>query len=242
LLIQSAALLLTVLLYQVFPLGYSSAHQLWQPALITGGLAAALSAAFRQRAWWPPLHFAFMPTLWGAQHIDVPAELYLVAFVTLVLVYWSSFRTQVPLFLSGRAAWKAVAGLLPADREFRFIDLGSGLGGLPLHLAATFPRGHFYGTEIAPAPWLISRVRAVLTRSRVRFLRRDYGTLDLGEFDVVFAFLSPAAMPRLWKQAQTQMRPGSLFISLAFAVDRQPAHRVISSPDGPRNALHVWQM
>jgi SAM-dependent methyltransferase len=212
------------------------------PPLIAGALAATLSAACRQRIWWLPLHFAFIPALWGAQQIDAPAEIYLVAFLLLVLFYWSSFRTQVPLYLSGRAAWHAVAGLLPADREFRFIDLGSGLGGLPLYLAANFPRGHFYGTEIAPAPWLISRVRAAVARSRVRFLRRDYRTLDLGEFDVVFAFLSPAAMPGLWQQAQAQMRPGSLFVSLAFAVESHPAQRVIAAAEGSQNALHVWQM
>jgi hypothetical protein len=58
----------------------------------------------------------------------------------------------------------------------------------------------------------------------------------------VFAFLSPAAMPGLWQQAQAQMRPGSLFVSLAFPVESHPAQRVIPASDGPQHALHVWQM
>jgi hypothetical protein len=85
-------------------------------------------------------------------------------------------------------------------------------------------------------------LRAGLKRSRVRFMRRDYASLDLAEFDVVFAFLSPAAMPGLWQQAQAQMRSGSLFISLSFAVDtRQPDH-VVALAEGARHTLYAWRM
>lgn len=73
-------------------------------------------------------------------------------------------------------------------------------------------------------------------------MRRDYATLDLADFDVVFAFLSPAAMPDLWQQAQAQMRSGSLFISLSFAVDtRQPDH-VLTLAEGARHTLYAWRM
>ncbi|HWR77300.1 MAG TPA: class I SAM-dependent methyltransferase, partial [Thiobacillus sp.] len=85
-------------------------------------------------------------------------------------------------------------------------------------------------------------LRAGFKRSRVRFMRRDYATLDLADFDVVFAFLSPAAMPGLWQQAQAQMRSGSLFISLSFAVNtRQPDH-VVTLAEGARHTLYAWRM
>jgi SAM-dependent methyltransferase len=159
-----------------------------------------------------------------------------------VLFYWSTFRTRVPLYLSDRKAWQALTPLLPETQAFRFIDLGSGLGDVLFYLAPRFPQGRFFGTEIAPAPWLISRLRAGLKRSRVRFMRRDYASLDLAEFDVVFAFLSPAAMPALWQQAQAQMGSGSLFISLSFTVDsRQPDH-VVALAEGARHTLYAWRM
>ena len=132
--------------------------------------------------------------------------------------------------------------MLPESLPFRFIDLGSGLGGLLFYLEARFPLGHFYGTEIAPAPWLISRVRAWIKRSGVVFMRRDYAALDLADYDVVFAFLSPAAMPGLWQQAQRQMRSGSLFVSLSFSVDvRKPDH-VVMLAEGERHTLYAWRM
>jgi len=242
LVIQCMALLLAALLNLLLQIPFSVHPALWQLALVQGAIAAGLSVLWRQPAWWPPLHVGFLPAILLALQASVPAWLYLAAFLLLVLFYWSSFRTRVPLFLSDRKAWLAVASLLPETQAFRFIDLGSGLGGVPLYLAPRFPQGRFYGTETAPAPWLISRLRAGFKRSQVRFMRRDYTTLDLADFDVVFAFLSPAAMPDLWQQAQAQMRSGSLFISLSFAVDtRQPDH-VLTLAEGARHTLYAWQM
>lgn len=205
-------------------------------------MAAGLSWLWRQPVWWLPLHLGFFPIILLARQLNLPAWIYLTVFLLLVLFYWSSFRTRVPLFLSDRKAWDAVIPLLPQAVMFRFIDIGSGFGDVPFYLESRFPQASFYGTEIAPAPWFISRVRAWFRHSRVAFLRRDYAVLDLADFDVVFAFLSPAAMPDLWQQAQTQMRRDSLFISLSFAVPaRQPDH-VIHLAEGARHTLYAWRM
>lgn len=242
LIIQCVALLLAAGLNALIQISLPYQPALWQLALAQGGLAAALSRIARQPAWWPPLHFIFFPAILLARQLSVPAGVYLGAFLLLVLFYWSTFRTRVPLYLSDRKTWQALRSLLPETQPFRFIDLGSGLGGVPLYLEPCFPQGRFYGTEVAPAPWLISRLRAWIRRSRVVFLRRDYAALDLAGFDVVFAFLSPAAMPGLWQQAQTQMRSGSLFLSLSFAVDgRQPDH-VLTLAAGARHTLYGWRM
>jgi hypothetical protein len=240
--IQCAALLLVALLWVLFQFLFSFHAVLWQFVLAQGVMAAGLSWLWRQPVWWPPLHLVFFPVILLAEQFNLPAWIYLAAFLLLVLFYWSSFRTRVPLYLSDRKAWDALIPLLPQTTPFRFIDIGSGFGDVLFYLEPRFPQAHFFGTEIAPAPWLISRVRAWLRHSRVSFLRRDYAALDLAGFDVVFAFLSPAAMPSVWQQAQTQMRKGSLLISLSFDVpSRQPDH-VIPLAEGARHTLYVWRM
>lgn len=240
--IQCAATVVAALLFWLLARSGLFEPAFWQFALAQGGAAALLSRWLGQPPWWPPLHLGFLPAIALARQADVPAWVYLVAFSLLVLFYWSSFRTRVPLYLSDRKAWDALASLLPQDRTFRFIDLGSGLGDVLFHLEPRFPLGRFEGAEIAPAPWLISRARAILRRSRSVFMRRDYATLDLGDYDVVFAFLSPAAMPGLWAQAQAQMREGARFVSLSFEVADCPPDEVLSLADGARHTLHVWRM
>ena len=241
LIIQCAAMLLAAFSFVLFHLIFPVSFQLWQLALAQGVIAAGLSRLGRQPVWWFALHLGFFPAIVLAQKMHLPTWLYLVAFLLLVLFYWSSFRTRVPLYLSDRKAWQALVPLLPQAQPFRFIDLGSGLGDVLFYLESRFPLGRFYGTEIAPAPWLISQLRAWYKRSRVHLLRRDYTRLNLMDFDVVFAFLSPAAMPDLWQQAQQQMRPGSLFVSLSFSVSRPPDH-VITLAEGARHTLYAWRM
>ena len=242
LIIQCAALLLTILLNILLKSGYSIQPTLWQLVLAQGGVAALLSSIGRQPVWWVPLHFGFFPAIVLAQSASVPAWVYLGIFLLLVLFYWSTFSTRVPLYLSDRRAWQAIMPLLPQTRTFSFIDLGSGLGDVPLYLESRFQNGRFYGTEIAPAPWLISHVRAWLRHSRVVFMRRNYTTLDLAGFDVVFAFLSPAAMPALWRQAQSQMRSGGLFVSLSFPISTRQPDQVLPLAEGARHTLYVWRM
>jgi len=242
LIIQCIALLLAGFLSALLQTFLLFEPGLWQLGLAQGGIAAAFSLAWRQPVWWPPLHFGFFPVILLTRQLDMPAWVFLAVFLVLVLFYWSTFRTRVPLYLSDRKAWQAMTPLLSETQPFSFIDLGSGLGGLPFYLESRFPQGRFYGTEIAPAPWLISRVRAWLKRSRVIFLRRDYATLNLADFDIVFAFLSPAAMPGLWQQAQAQMRTGSLFVSLSFTVGTRPPDQVVALAEGDRHTLYVWRM
>lgn len=242
LIVQCAALLLVALLTVSLQSIFLFQPALWQLALAQGLVAAGLSRFWRQPSWWLPLHLGFLPVTLFARQFNLPAWIYLAAFLLLVLFYWSSFRTRVPLYLSDRKAWQAVIPLLPSATPFRFIDIGSGFGDVPFYLESRFPLADFYGTEIAPAPWLISRVRAWLKRSRATFWRRDYATLDLANFDVVFAFLSPAAMPGVWQQAQAQMRKGSLLISLSFDVQARKPDQVIDLAEGARHTLYAWRM
>jgi cyclopropane fatty-acyl-phospholipid synthase-like methyltransferase len=167
------------------------------------------------------------------------AGAFLGIFLFLLLLYWSTFRTQVPYYPSGRRVWEEVARQLPLDRPLRIVDIGSGLGGLVLDLARRRPDCDASGIELAPLPWLASRLRALATRSRARFLLGDYDKLNFGDFDVVFAYLSPAAMGSLWRKADAEMRPGSMLLSYEFVIaERAPDRRVVTT--GSRKILHIW--
>ena len=208
-------------------------------ALLQGALAALLSHRLRLAAWWPLIQFLFPLALLGADALQLPPVLFLIAFVFLLGLYWSTFRTQVPFYPSGPAVWDAVAQVLPAERVLRVLDIGSGLGGLVLELARRRPDCAVTGIELAPLPWLLSRWRASLAGSPARFVRGDYERLNFADYDVVFAYLSPAAMPALWRKAHTELRPGSLLLSYEFAIPSHPPSRTIATTDGGP-ALYLW--
>lgn len=208
-------------------------------ALIQGGLALALSFVRRLAPWWLAIQLLFPLALVGGVSLHLPPSLFLAGFLILLLVYWSTFRTQVPYYPSGRRAWDAVAGLLPQDRPVYMIDIGSGLGGLVLDLARRRPDSTFAGIELAPLPWLVSMLRAQFAGGNARFVRGDYEELDFGDYDVVFAYLSPAAMDALWRKASAEMRPGTLLLSYEFAIAAKAPDLTIM-PTGPGPALYGW--
>jgi hypothetical protein len=185
-------------------------------ALLEGAIAAALSRWRRMAPWWPPIQFIFPLMVIVVQALHLPSWFFLAGFLLLLALFWTTFRTQVPFYPSTLSVWNGVAARLPFSA--RFIDIGSGFGGLVLHLAASHSQGSVCGIEVAPLPWLTSWLRARLGRSDAHFIRGDYNRLDLSNYDVVFAFLSPAAMPALWRKACTEMRSGTLLLSYQFPV------------------------
>ena len=224
-------------------------------ALLCGLLAASLSRLAGLARWWLTIQLLFAPALVLMLALDIPPNFFLAAFLILLAVYWSTFRTQVPLYLSSHKVWRALETLLPSSacgREekpcFRFIDLGSGLGGVLTHLASARPDGHYSGVESAPLPFLWSWLRVRL--GGYRNCKVHWGSIwdgsleacDLAQYDVVFAYLSPVPMEQLWRKARAEMRPGTVFISSTFTVPDQAPQQTIQVDDLHRSTLLIWRM
>jgi SAM-dependent methyltransferase len=208
-------------------------------AVLQGVIAAIVSRWHGLAGWWQLIQLLFPAALITTHSLQLPSVIFFAAFVMLLALYWSTFRTQVPFYPSGPAVWKAVEALLPSERPIRFIDIGSGFGGLIFHLARQRPGSNFIGTELAPLPWLASALRNRFRGNHACFLRGDYNCLDFASYDVIFAYLSPAAMPTLWEKARAEMRPGTLLLSYEFLIPEVTPH-LISKPVEGGPALYGW--
>lgn len=211
------------------------------------GLLAAIFSYFSGLAiWWLLIQLLFAPILILMLGAGLPPNLFLAAFLVSMLVYWGTFRTQVPLYLSSDKVWHALERLLPArkaDSSFAFLDLGSGLGGVLTHLAKVRPDGTYAGVEAAPLPFLWSWLRIRLGgyhNSRVHW--GNLWDCDLSQYEVVFAYLSPVPMEKIWRKARAEMRPGTLFVSSTFAVPDQSPHETVPVDDLHRSTLFIWHM
>ena len=215
-------------------------------ALLCGTLAAAFSRLAGLARWWLLIQLLFVPALLLMLSLQLPPNFFLGAFLVLLAVYWSTFRTQVPLYLSSQKIWQAMELLLPAEspgKNFTFMDLGSGIGGILTHLAGARPDGRYYGVEAAPLPFLWSWLRIRL--GGYRNCEVKWGSLwdcDLAQYDVVFAYLSPVPMDELWQKARREMRPGTAFISNTFAVADHPPQQTFTVDDLHRSTLYIWHM
>jgi hypothetical protein len=208
-------------------------------AVVQGLLAAGLTWKFGLARWWRTIQLLFPLAVLAALALQLPSWLFGAAFLLLLGWYWSTFRTQVPYYPSGPVVWDAVRQLLPQDKAPRVIDIGSGLGGLVLYLARSRPDAEVCGIELAPLPYIYSWLRAKLGGSRARFLLGDYEKLDFGRYDLVFAYLSPVAMPALWRKAAAEMCPGSMLASYEFNIPERAPDRIVHATEGDV-PLYIW--
>ena len=85
-----------------------------------------------------------------------------------------------------------------------------------------------------------ARETLALARSDARVRRQNLYTLDWGEYDVVYAYLSPAPMADVWRKVCAEMRPGSIFISNSFAVPGVEPDLVVETRDWHGSRLLIW--
>jgi hypothetical protein len=204
-------------------------------------LAAFFSFMLNMDWWWRAIQFFFPILVVLFASAKIPSYYYLLVFLVFALVYWSSFRTRVPYYPSKPSLLPAILELLPKEEPINFVDVGSGMGGLLVELANVSKGSRFSGIEIAPFPWFVSFIRGRYCKSGVRFIFGDYERLHFSEFDVVFAYLSPAAMPGLWIKAKREMRSGTILLSYEFIIpDVEPDLCINRDSNDP--TLYLWRI
>jgi len=220
----------------------------WKPPVevviaVQSLLAMALSYAFNLRRWWLGVQFALPMLAWAFLALPVPSWVYLAVFVVLLLVYSNASRERVPLYLSNRTTWAAISQMMSTQTIVKhrhdapsFVELGCGLGGTIAYLSKAHPDWRFVGVENAPGPYLISRLR-LIGRSNVRIEFKSLWDMELSGFDVAYAFLSPAPMPRLIAHANANMKAGALLISNSFWAPDLPYDGAAEVNDGRKTSL-----
>jgi SAM-dependent methyltransferase len=208
-------------------------------ALLQGAFAAMISLKQRMPPWWVPIHLVFVPLAVVVRQAGIAPGWFLAAFVLLFLVFWRTDKSRVPLYLSNAQTAAALGQLLPRT-PCRVLDIGCGDGGLLRRLAKARPDCEFVGIEHAPLPWLLARLRCLgLPNARVR--HGDFWREPLAGYDLVYAFLSPAPMPRLWVKARAEMGPGARLVSNSFAVPDVDAEQTVAVRDRRATQLYLYR-
>ncbi|MGE5471879.1 MAG: class I SAM-dependent methyltransferase [Bacteroidota bacterium] len=238
--LQAAAVIVVLSLAWPY-FGWQAAAIPWlETSLAIGCVAFIFATLSRQPWWWRLIHAGFMPLIWLTNGLHIDPGWFLLAFVLLLLVYRGALSGQVPLYLSNRQTVTALGELLAERGNSRFLDLGAGLGSTTVPLADLLPESRFTGVENAPLTWLLGRLLS-LGRDNVDWRWDDLWAAKLGDFDIVYAFLSPAPMARLWEKVEAEMAPGSVFISNTFPVPGMTPSRVIEVDCTPPRPLYCYQ-
>lgn len=239
--LQGAAVILVLSLAWPY-FGWQSDTMPWlETSLSIGAVALALATLSRQPWWWRVIHALFMPLIWLTHSLAIDPGWFLLAFILLLLVYRGALTGQIPLYLSNQETVDALDELLGELEAQRFLDLGAGVGSTVIPLADRWPERHFTGVENAPLTWLTGKIHG-LGRNNLDWRWEDLWCMPLHDYDLVYAFLSPVPMPKLWKKAQAEMRPGSFFVSNSFPIPGIVPTRVIEVACTPPRPLYCYRL
>lgn len=209
---------------------------------LQGALAAGLGLKWGLARWWLPVQL-ILPLAGGAAlMMDLPSWVFGAGFVLLALIFWNASGERVPLYLSNRRTWAALAEMI-GDKPVQFIDIGCGVGGTLTHIARARPNAHVVGIESAPLPYALAWIRIKTSGlANVELLYGNFWRHDLAPYDYAYAFLSPAPMPALYEKARAELRSGATLISNSFAVpDAEPDVTKVLD-DRRQTKLLIWRM
>lgn len=212
----------------------------WVLILIQGSVAALLTTRFGLPSWWRWIQFLIPVGLYLGVLIEFNPVWALILFIVVWLVFSNAFKERVPLYLTNNTTREALKELIKRKRNLRFLDLGCGLGGNVAFMSQQKGVSESHGVETAPIPYIASKL--VTGFRGGQSFAMDLWKTDLAYYDVVYAFLSPEPMPKLWIKVKDEMHPGSVFVSNSFAVPDIEPTEIWELADSRKTKLFIYQL
>ena len=211
-----------ILLLRDWPMGF---------ALLIAALLGVVLSLWGD-SWWRkavvaagfPVSFALSLPLLGLG--DMPAWVWLLPLVVMLLVYPMNTWADAPLFPTPAQALLALPDYAPLPTGARVLDAGCGLGHGLLALRKAYPQAQFYGLEwSASLRWLCA-----LRLPWARISRGDIWQADWSGYQMVYLFQRPESMPKAVAKAHKELQAGATMVSLDFeAMELVPTHRYKAS-------------
>jgi precorrin-6B methylase 2 len=165
--------------------------------------------------------------------------LYLFVLVCLILIAYAGW-SLAPWLPIHRRDIKRVLNVAELKEGDVFVELGSGTGAMTM-AAGRVPGVKARGVELSPFLWLISWVRAKLSRrSNANFHVGSLFAHDFSDATVVYVFGMPRTNENLIKKLRSTVKPGTRIVSYTFAIDGLP-EVVFDKPEG-QSSVYLYVM
>ena len=173
-----------------------------------------------------PVSFALSLPMLGLG--DMPAWVWLLPLVVMLLVYPVNTWADAPLFPTPAKALHALPGFAPLPAGAKVLDAGCGLGHGLQALRHAYPKAQFYGIEwSATLRWLCA-----LRLPWARISRGDIWLADWSGYQMVYLFQRPESMPKAVAKAAQELRPGAWMVSLDFEAAQLVPKASYTASDG----------
>lgn len=125
-----------------------------------------------------------------------------------------------------------------------FVDLGSGDGVVMDAVLRHCPWAITRWYELDPKAIAQSQPYQLAHGSDFTIIQWDYFQADISDADVIYCYLLPRLLPRVWRMITEQCKPGTVVYSYVFPIANIPAQssHVINIPQRKDDTLFVYQL
>jgi len=178
--------------------------------------------------------------LFVLQYIFLFGILAILGYLAFIMV---SFRNTVPYVPTPRRIIKQMIKLAEIKPGERIVDLGSGTGRIIIPIAKKNKENLIIGIEKSFFLRLITKLRLALhplINNRIQIVNRDFFNTDIASFDVIFCFLTPAAL-RLLTPKLKLLKTNSRIISYMFPIEETLGFREATRHISANDTIYIYQ-
>jgi SAM-dependent methyltransferase len=191
------------------------------------GLASALgvTGSLLGDSWWrrAMIGLGFPLSLLLTQSASLPAWVWLIPLLALLLIYPLNAWRDAPLFPTPRHALKDLAAQVPLAPSALILDAGCGLGAGLRALRSAYPHAQLTGIEWS---WPL-RALCALRCPWAKVRQGDIWAEDWSSYHMVYLFQRPESMQRAAAKARAELKNGAYLVSLEFeALSLEPFARL----------------
>lgn len=248
------------------PYFFQPPYSPWGLVLIQALLSLGISRWLGWPVWWLLIQFFLPFGLYLGLTLAFNPTWALLIFGLLWLLFRNAFTERVPLYLTNATTRQALKKMAKEQvgrlDKVRFLDLGCGLGGNVVFMSQQRGVVQSHGVETAPIPYALSKIHSWIGgQGKLSFLKRrflsqesietntvaevfaqDMWKTDLSRYNLVYAFLSPEPMSKLWLKVISEMPKEAVFISNSFAVPNIDPTSIWQLSDARQTVLYIYRL
>jgi len=147
----------------------------------------------------------------------------------------------VPTLSSRKNILKLIVESIDFQGRKKFCDLGSGNGRLILSVAKFYPDFVCTGIEYNLAAHYLAKLANTFAEQKASFIRDDFFKVNLGNEDVIYAYLFPTVIKQLEEKLAQEVKEGAIVIINTFPLKKKKPDSIIRGKTGALETLYIYK-
>jgi SAM-dependent methyltransferase len=166
--------------------------------------------------------------------------IFILVMLMLATMLINLFFTKAPYVPSSKKILDRLLAELKLKPDQIVYDLGCGDGRFLIRSEKKFGiKG--IGYELAPLPFVLAKILQFFSRSKSRIILGNFFKANLRDADVIFCYLFPEIVSKVYQKAKQECRPGTVLISNTFsAQDIKPTKVLYDQNQKPQ--IYFYQI